>query len=101
MTTQSNLFGLPDYIAHPTKKRSVCGCFIPDCNCVKLKAIENYFKSGKELTVLGGVKLFHTIDLRKYVSILRQQGMNIVGTWVFDPGVKYKIYKLHKDGSLK
>lgn len=99
METQNDLFGLYEYIERPNRKRSVCGCFISDCHCVKLKAIENYFKSGKELTVLDAVKLFKTMELRKYVSMLKQRGMNISGTWVFNPGVKFKAYKLVKDGT--
>lgn len=97
MEPQNNLFGLPDHIAQP-RKRSICGCFISDCHCVKIKAIENHFKAGKELTVLDAVKLFKTIDGRKYISILRKRGMNITDEWVFNPGVKFKIYKLVKDG---
>lgn len=95
---QATLFGMPNYIAQPKKKqRSVCGCYIPECRCQKQKAIENYFKSGKELTVLDAVKLFKTIDLRKYISILKRKGMNIVGTWVVEKHVKYKVYKLVKE----
>lgn len=90
---QLTIFNIPEN-KPPDRKRSVCGCYVQDCHCVKLTAIENYFKSGKELTVLDAVKLFHTIDLRKYISILRQRGMNISGEWVVNPGVKFKVYKL-------
>lgn len=98
MEQQNNLFGIADLIPQPKQKtRSVCGCFISECNCKKQKAIENHFKAGKELTVLDAVKLFRTIDLRKYVSILRKNGMNISGTWVVNPGVKFKVYKLVRE----
>jgi hypothetical protein len=101
MEQQNNLFGIADYIPQPKPKtRSVCGCFISECNCQKQKAIENHFKAGKELTVLDAVKLFRTIDLRKYISTLRKRGMNITSVWVVKPGVKYKIYKLSKEVKL-
>jgi hypothetical protein len=98
---QNTLFGLPDHIAQPKQKpRSVCGCFISECNCQKQKAIENHFKAGKELTVLDALKLYRTVELRKFVSVLRKRGMNITSVWVVKPGVKYKIYKLSKEVKL-
>lgn len=97
MEPQNNLFGLPDHIAQP-RKRSICGCFISDCHCVKIKAIENYLRSGKELTSIDCVKLFKTIDGRKFISILRGRGMNILDTWDSNGKTRFKRYKLVKDG---
>jgi len=100
MEIQIDIFGQNHAAKSNKNKRSICGCFISDCHCVKIKAIENHFKAGKELTVLDAVKLFKTIDLRKFVSILRKRGMNITDEWVVNPGVKFKVYKLVKEVRL-
>jgi hypothetical protein len=94
---QQTLFGLPDHIAQPKpKSRSVCGCFISECNCIIIKAIENHLKSGKDLTVLDGIKLFGTVDTRKFISLLRARGMNITDVWCQNGKKRFKRYKFKR-----
>lgn len=36
-------------------------------------------ESGLRLTVLSAISIASTIDLRKYISMLRKEGMHIIG----------------------
>lgn len=62
----------------------------------KAKAsIRKAFLAGRELTTYTGNLCGHTVDFRKIVSVLRAEGMNIVGTWCKGKdGRRYKSYKL-------
>ena len=44
-----------------------------------LAKVRQAFNNGLRLTVLSAISIASTIDLRKYVSMLRKEGMDIVG----------------------
>ncbi len=54
--------------------------------------IKNGFEAGKTLTVLDALNQFRTIELRKYVSMLRKEGLNIQDRWVSKNGKRFKEY---------
>jgi hypothetical protein len=41
--------------------------------------VRQALNNGMRLTVLSAISIASTIDLRKYVSMLRKEGMNIIG----------------------
>jgi len=43
-----------------------------------LSKVRSAFNSGLKLTVLSAISIASTIDLRKYVSMLKKEGMNII-----------------------
>jgi len=43
-----------------------------------LSKVRAAFNSGLKLTVLSAISIASTIDLRKYVSVLKKEGMNII-----------------------
>jgi len=61
------------------------------------KQISQHFKEGNSLTVVETLQLFQTIELRKIVSTLRRQGMEIKDEWMeSSKGKRYKRYFLFK-----
>jgi hypothetical protein len=63
----------------------------------KQKQIELYFKAGGTLTVQQAFHMFHTTELRKIVSRLRKNGMNIISELIDAlNGDQYKEYWLAK-----
>lgn len=44
-----------------------------------LLKVRQAFNNGMRLTVLGIVNICNTIDGRKYISMLRKEGMDIIG----------------------
>jgi len=54
--------------------------------------IKNGLEAGKTLTVLDALNQFRTIELRKYVSMLRKEGLNIQDRWVSKNGKRFKEY---------
>lgn len=60
------------------------------------KAILLDLKQGKRLTVLCGLKLYSTIELRKYISLLRKDGNVIGDIWVSRNKKHFKEYFLTK-----
>lgn len=54
-------------------------------------------KAGKKLTVISALKEVHTLELRKFVSILKRKGMDIKSKWVTAPnGKHFKEYSLNQ-----
>ena len=61
------------------------------------KQVLEYLKTGKDLTVCSCRELFHTTELRRIVSRLRQDGHNITGFMTKDlDGHRFKRYFLLK-----
>jgi len=58
--------------------------------------ILEHLQSGYCLTVLEAVPLFNTIDLRKYISMLRKEGNSIKGEWDTNmmTGKRFKVFSL-------
>ncbi len=54
--------------------------------------IKNGLEAGKTLTVVSALNEYRTIDLRKYISDLRKEGMNIQDRWVEKNGKRFKEY---------
>ena len=65
------------------------------------KAIITDLTNGKTLTVLDGLTLYRTIDLRKYISDLRKDGNLISDRWVKSNGKKFKQYFIPKSYQFK
>ena len=61
-----------------------------------LSRVKSALESGMKLSVISVLNLCQTIDARKYISMLRQQGMNIKSEWVQKGKKSYKIYYLEK-----
>lgn len=94
MVSQTNLFGLPDYIAQP---RNHEGKFSPRCDGEPQKNVKKHLESGLSITVQQCLKLYRTTELRRIISRLRKQGMVIEATWFGNR--EYYVYKLKKDGN--
>ena len=61
--------------------------------------IKDMFLSGQTLTSCGAAKDFITADLRKYITTLKREGLDIVDQWVQSPsGKKHKEYRLRREG---
>jgi len=60
------------------------------------QAIKQSFEAGNTLTTLDGLKLFRTLEMRKFVSMLRAEGMSIQDRWVEKNGKRYKEYFVNK-----
>lgn len=59
--------------------------------------IKEMFISGQTLTSCGAAKDFITADLRKYITTLKREGLDIVDKWVeSEEGKRYKEYRLRK-----
>ena len=58
--------------------------------------IKNGLEAGKTLTVVDALNQYRTIDLRKYISDLRKEGMVINDRWVTKNGKRYKEYFVSK-----
>ena len=58
--------------------------------------ILKFLTGGGITSVLEAVTMFGTIDLRKYISMLRSEGHNINGDWETNPvtGKRFKCYYL-------
>lgn len=55
--------------------------------------IKDFLMSGKKLTSCTAAKTFLTADLRKYISNLRADGMEIKDKWYESAkGKRYKVY---------
>src|SRR3989337_1601622 len=65
------------------------------------KAILKDLKAGKRLTVLCGLKNYSTIDFRKYVSLLKKDGVLIQSSWVSRNGKHFKEYFIPKSYQFK
>ena len=65
------------------------------------KAIITDLTNGKTLTVMDGLTLYRTIDLRKYISTLRAEGNLISDRWVKSNGKKFKQYFIGKNYQFK
>ena len=65
-------------------------------NQTNLSRVKSAFESGLRLTVLTAVAIAETVDLRKYVSVLRQSGMDIKSDWVQKGKKSFKVYYLEK-----
>lgn len=61
-----------------------------------LSRVKSALESGMKLSVISVLNLCQTIDARKYISILRKQGMDIKSEWVQKGKKSYKIYYLEK-----
>lgn len=53
-----------------------------------LSKVRDAFNSGLKLTVLSAIKIASTIDLRKYVSMLKREGLDIVAEPTFNGNKK-------------
>lgn len=63
--------------------------------------IKQMFLDGHVLTSCGAAEQFVTADLRKYISTLRREGMNITDERVTsDTGKSYKKYWLKKEENI-
>lgn len=59
--------------------------------------IKAAFERGERLTTCKGNQIGHTVDFRKFVSELRDEGLIIKDYWEKAPdGRKYKVYYLEK-----
>lgn len=63
-------------------------------NETNLAKVRNALNSGLRLTVLSAISICSTVDLRKYVSMLRKEGLNIQNEWVQKGNKSYKVYWL-------
>lgn len=61
------------------------------------KAILTDLQNGKRLTVLDGINNHLTVDLRKYISLLKKEGVNINSVWVTKNKKSFKEYFLQKE----
>jgi hypothetical protein len=64
-----------------------------------LKAIRIMLFADRKITVAGVFNEIRTLELRKFISILRNdEGLNIAGVWTKgDSGKKFKTYSLIKE----
>jgi hypothetical protein len=62
-----------------------------------LSKVKSALESGLKLSVISVLNLCQTIDARKYISMLRQQGMDIKSEWVQKGKKSYKVYWLSKE----
>lgn len=63
------------------------------------KLIRAAFAQGQRLTTFTGNQIGHTVDFRKIVSLLRDEGFTIKDYWEKAPdGRKYKVYYHEKQG---
>lgn len=63
--------------------------------------IKTYLQSGKILTSCTAAKEFLTADLRKYISVLRSEGLKISDELVENNNKKrFKRYFILQDGSV-
>lgn len=93
---QQTLFGLPDYIAQPPRNHD--GTFAPKCDGKPQEQVKRHLQAGLKITVQQCLRLYHTTELRRIVSRLRKNGMNIISDPFIENGrVKYHIYYLAKE----
>ena len=60
--------------------------------------IKEMFLKGDILTSCGAAKDFITADLRKYITTLKREGLDIIDEWVESKeGKRYKEYRLRKE----
>jgi hypothetical protein len=58
------------------------------------KSVAEHLKNGNSLTVMECWQLYHTTELRRIISRLKREGMQITGAWEKGPqNAKYKRYK--------
>jgi len=65
-------------------------------NETNLSRVKSAFENGLRLTVLTAVSICETVDLRKYVSMLRESGMDIKDDWIQKGKKSFKVYWLNK-----
>lgn len=65
------------------------------------KEILSDLTNGKRLTVLDGLKMYSTIDLRKYISLIKKDGINIESKWISKNGKHFKEYFIAKNYQFK
>ncbi len=58
--------------------------------------ILDYLMRGGKLTVNDCQRIFHTTELRRYISLIRKRGYNIVDKWVVRNGYRIKEYWIEK-----
>lgn len=61
------------------------------------KAILSDLQNGKRLTVLCGMLNYKTVEMRKYISLLKKDGVNIQSVWVTKNKKSFKEYFLQKE----
>lgn len=88
---QSNLFGLPD----TPVKRDHEGKFSYKCDGKPQDNVKRHLQAGLGITVQQCLRMYHSTELRRIISRLRNRGMNIGGEWFGER--EYFIYKLVKD----
>jgi hypothetical protein len=58
-------------------------------------SVKQHLKNGGTLTVLECWSLYHTTELRRIISRLKREGMQIVASWEQGPEkAKYKRYRV-------
>lgn len=62
-----------------------------------LAKVRQALNQGLRLTVLTAISICDTVDLRKYVSMLKREGMNIQSEWVQKGNKSFKKYFLVKE----
>lgn len=63
-----------------------------------LSKVRSAFNNGLRLTVLSAISIASTIDLRKYVSMLKKEGMNIISEPTSNgKNKRFNTYYLKKD----
>jgi len=62
----------------------------------KQNAILKWLKAGHVLTTATAWELFHTMDLRHYISELKRSGVKIKKEWRQTDKSRFKIYKILK-----
>lgn len=62
---------------------------------IKLSILTD-LNNGKKLTVMDGLLSHKTIDLRKYISLIKKDGIAIESKWVSRNGKHFKEYFIPK-----
>lgn len=57
-----------------------------------LQRVKSALESGLKLTVLTAISICETVDLRKYISILKKDGMDIKSEWIQKGSKSFKRY---------
>lgn len=78
---------------------------IPNCTATprqsNIEDILDYLNIGNGITCLDALRMFHTTELRHYISELRKMGISIRGEWENDGnGKRYVRYYLDKKATI-
>lgn len=95
MTHLQTLFGSLDI----NQPRDHEGKFSPIKKSDPQEQVKQHFLTGATLTVQQCLRLYRTTELRRIVSRLRKQGMNIGGEMYKGEYKIYKLVKEEKDGN--